>query len=166
MSPARRLGGGDEAHRIGGAACQGHLSLGMTFEIFSDEWATEWCRELNQSSAYRAAAAEWQGGVALVMKPGDDGARRSVYLEAGGGSCRSARAASNRDLESALYVFEATVDGWSQLFSGSVAPAMALFNGKLRLTRGSLATLMPYARAAAELIATAAAVPSRYPGQV
>jgi putative sterol carrier protein len=136
----------------------------MTIDIFSDAWATAWCRELNQSAAYKDAAAGWQGGVALVMQQPADGIVRSVYLDTGDGTCLGARAASDGDVESATYVFEATAEQWQQLFSGAVAPANALFSGKLRLTRGNLATLLPYARAAGELIATAGSVPARFPG--
>ncbi len=62
------------------------------------------------------------------------------------------------DLDAAEYLFEARPEVWDELLSGRMAPVMALMTGKLRLMRGSLATLMPYVAAARELIATAGAV--------
>lgn len=92
------------------------------------------------------------------MPADGDQAPRAVYLESGGGRCRAARAASTADLDAAEYVFEARPEIWGELLAGRMAPVMALMTGKLRLTRGSLATLMPHVAAARELIATAGAV--------
>jgi len=131
----------------------------MTLELFSDQWAQHWCARLNASAAYRAAAEGWSGAVALVMTPADGAERHGVYMDAEGGICRIAREASAEDLAGAAYVFEAAPAVWREVLGGRTAPAMALFSGKLRLTRGNLAALMPHAAAARELIATAAAVP-------
>jgi putative sterol carrier protein len=137
----------------------------MSLELFSDRWAQRWCEALNDSAAYRAAAANWQGAVALVLTGTNGGTPRGVYMDAEAGVCHTARAATEADLAGAAYVFEAAPAIWREVFSGKTAPAMALFSGKLRLTRGSLAALMPHAGAARELIATAAAVPVRYPDE-
>ncbi len=135
----------------------------MNPELFSDPWAARWCAELNASVAYRGAAAEWEGGVALVMTAPEPRHARAVFLDSSRGVCREARAANEEDLAAAVYIFEAAPAIWRQLFTGGLAPVMALFSGKLRLTRGNLAALMPYAGAARELIATAGAVPARFP---
>lgn len=135
----------------------------MTLELFSEQWARQWCARLNESAAYRAAAAEWKGAVALVMTATNGGEPRGVYMDAEGGACHIAREASKEDLARAAYVFEASPAVWREVFGGRTAPAMALFSGKLRLTRGNLAALMPHAAAARELIATAAAVPAQFP---
>jgi len=137
----------------------------MTLELFSEQWARQWCARLNESAAYRAAAAEWKGAVALVMTAANGGEARAVYMDAEGGLCHIAREASAEDLAGAAYIFEAAPAVWREVFGGRTAPAMALFSGKLRLTRGNLAALMPHAAAARELIATAAAVPVRFPGE-
>lgn len=133
----------------------------MNADLFSDTWATAWCSALNASPAYQAAAADWAGTVALVIR-GDDGtARRAVLVDAAGGFCRRAHAATPGELDLADYVFEAMEPVWNDLLGGRLAPAMALLSGKLRLTRGSLAVLMPHVAAARELIAAAASVTTR-----
>lgn len=137
----------------------------MTLELFSEQWARQWRERLNESAAYRAAAAGWQGAVALVMTARDGGEPRGVYMDAEGGVCRIAREASEDDLAGAAYIFEAAPAVWREVFSGRTPPAMALFSGKLRLTRGSLAALMPHAGAARELLAAAADVPVLYPDE-
>lgn len=133
----------------------------MSLELFSEAWARAWCDALNASDGYRAAARNWAGVVALVMS-GAEPARAAV-IDSAGGLCRMARAADPADLAGAGYVFEAGPDVWREVFTGQVAPAMALMTGKLKLSRGSLAALLPHAAAARELLAAAGTVPVVFP---
>lgn len=140
----------------------------MTPEVFTQEWAAAWCAALNASDAYRAAAAGWEGAVALVM--GADGeagvpVQRAVYLDVAGGVCGGARVANEADLATARYVIEASPSAWQAMLDGTLAPMMALMTGRLRLTRGNFASLLPYANAARELVATAGEVPCRFPAR-
>lgn len=138
-------------------------------EIFTEAWAQAWCRELNGSAAYRAAAATWEGAVALVMLAdsalGID-APRAVHLDLQGGTCHSARPVRADDLADARFVFEGTAAAWRELLAGRLSPLMALMGGKLRLVRGDLTALLPYANAARELVAAAAAVHRQFPDPV
>jgi putative sterol carrier protein len=54
---------------------------------------------------------------------------------------------------------------WRRVLHGEVAPLMAIMTGRLVLTRGSLAALIPYAMAAKALVDAASAVPARFPGE-
>ena len=130
----------------------------MNLELFSDAWAERWCAALNASAAYRTAAGDWDGVVALVMTTDGEAGARAAVLHAGGGACRLARSATPEDLAQATYVFEGSPSAWREVFGGRIAPAVALFTGKLKLARGSLASLMPHAAAAREMIAAAATV--------
>jgi putative sterol carrier protein len=139
----------------------------MIPEVFTAKWAADWCAALNASTTYREAAAAWEGAVALVMTadaPAGIPEARAVYLDVSGGSCHGARVASELDLATARYVIEATPEAWRAMLSGALAPLMALMTGRLRLSRGNFAALLPYANAARELVATATAVPYRFPG--
>jgi putative sterol carrier protein len=131
----------------------------MSVQLFSEEWARRWCAALNDSTTFREAAGSWVGMVALVVREVGAEPAAAAIVDAGGGECRSARAAGVEDLAAASYVFEAPVATWDEVFSGRLQPAMALMTGRLRLTRGSLAALMPHARAAAAMISAAAAIP-------
>ncbi|MGE0441784.1 MAG: SCP2 sterol-binding domain-containing protein [Gemmatimonadales bacterium] len=131
---------------------------------FSDEWARAWGDALNASPEYAAAAATWEGSVAaaVVAEPGDP-PLAAVFLDVWHGQCRTARAAAPADLEEATYVIEAAPASWREVFSGRLAPLMGLMSGKLRIARGDLATLVPYAGAARELVRIAGTVPTDYP---
>ncbi len=140
----------------------------MTPEVFTQEWAEAWCAALNESKAYREAAASWEGAVALIMTADAEAGipdQRAVYLDVAGGACGGARLAGEAELAAARYVIEATPGAWESMLSGALAPLMALMTGRLRLTRGNFAALLPYANAARELGATAPDVPCRFPAR-
>jgi putative sterol carrier protein len=136
------------------------------FEVFTTAWADAWRDALNASEGYRSAAAAWEGAVALVMHPdGTNGVagQRAVYLDLWHGECRAARVATEGDLAAAAYVIEAAAGTWRDLLGARSSPIMALMTGRLRLTRGNIASLLPYASAANELVATAARIESLFP---
>ena len=126
---------------------------------FTAPWAQAWREVLNQSEIYRSAAAAWEGAVALVMHAEDGAPGRAVYLDLWHGECRAAGEAGPEDLERARFVFEAPVGTWRELMEGRTTPMAALLAGGLRLTRGGLLELLPFASAAKELMAAASRMP-------
>jgi len=136
------------------------------YEAFTAAWANAWRDALNANETYRRAAASWEGAVALVMHPdGKAGIaeRRTAFLDLWHGACRAARVASEADLAAALFVIEAGAGTWRDLLSARTSPILALMTGKLSLTRGSVAALLPYASAANELVTTATLVHTVFP---
>ena len=138
----------------------------MAPELFTAEWADAWRTALNASAAYRAAAAEWRDTLTVVLLadpefgvPED----RSVFLQLFEGECREARMATANDRLESAYVIEAVPAVWQGVLRGTLAPLTAIALGKLRLAKGSLTQLMPFAAAARELVAAATALDTRYP---
>lgn len=126
-----------------------------THPAFSAAWAAAWGEYLNASDTYRVAAASWEGDVVLEVAVDGDAPPRAVYLDLWHGTCRVAREATHADLTGARYLLRGTRLAWSQVLGGSVGPMMAVLTGKLRLIRGSLSDLLPFATAAQELLASA-----------
>lgn len=123
-------------------------------EAFSEDWARTWCQALNADPAFRAAATTWAGDVTLVMTQSSapTAPQQAVRVEIRYGECLTAQPAADADLTEASYVLTATGAAWKELLAGRQNPLTALMTGKLRLTRGSLMALMPYAAMARELI--------------
>jgi putative sterol carrier protein len=130
---------------------------------FSDEWARAWCEALNASEAYRAAAAAWEGSVALAATTADGSGGPAVFLDLRHGSCLAARAASPEDVAGATYLIEAQPATWRDVLAAQTSPLMALMTGRLKLTRGEMAKLMPHANSARELLHLAGAVETDFP---
>ena len=136
-------------------------------EIFTQEWAEAWCRAINENPDYREAARTWEGEVALVLSA-DAGAGvaedRVVIADLWHGECRGARAAGTSDLEPVPFVIRAGLAVWRDVLEGRTDPIVGLMGGKLKLEKGSLFKLLPYARAAKEMVASAQAVDTQFPG--
>ncbi len=136
----------------------------MPLTVFSDDWARTCGEALNQNTAYREAASTWEGAVLLQMLPAAPGMpERRVFLDLWHGECRAAHAAVAADEDAARYVLTGTLEAWRQVLTGAVPPLLAIMTGKLKLTKGALADLVPYVNAAKELVTTAAAVPTEFP---
>lgn len=132
--------------------------------VFSNEWAVAWGAALNASPAYQTAAATWEGTIAAAVVPSvGAGPIAAAFLDVWHGECRTARAATPADLAGADFVIEGAPDAWRELLSGRLAPLMALLSGRIQLTRGELARLLPYAGAARELVALAASINAEFP---
>jgi putative sterol carrier protein len=136
-------------------------------EIFTQEWAEAWCQAINGNAAYRKAAKNWEGPVGLVMRA--DATRgipepRAVVADLWHGECRGAAAKAGGDASDAAYVIAADVSVWKNVLEGETDPIVGLMGGKLKLEKGPLFKLLPYAKAAKEMVASAQSVETEFPG--
>lgn len=132
----------------------------MPVEAFSQAWAEAWSEALNGSEAYRTVAAAWEGAVALVMDDGAPESRRAVLLDLWHGRCRQARTVDSESLADATYVFQGARAAWRQILAAGSSPVLALMTGRIRLVKGELGALLPYAAAAKQLLELAGTVPT------
>ena len=137
----------------------------MPIPVFTEDWAQACRDQINHRPAYRETATAWEGDVILAMASEDRSPERAVYLDLWHGECRAARVASAEDLDQARYVLSGAPACWRQVLRGELAPLLAIMTGKLRLARGSLASLIPYMSAARELVMAAMAVETVFPGE-
>ena len=135
----------------------------MSLHVFSDEWARACAEAINDNPAYRAAAATWEGAVLLHIAASDPDGERRVWLDLWRGECREARSATVTDEDSARYILSAGLTVWQQVLTGSTAPMMAIMMGKLRITKGSLAELLPHVESAKQLVVSAASIEASFP---
>lgn len=137
--------------------------------LFQADWAEAWCAAIEASDAYRRDGAAWSSPLAVVITADPDAGmpqERAVWLDLDGGRCRQARSVdgpTSTELADIPVVIEGPPAVWARLLAGRLEPMLALTLGKLGLRRGSLATLLPHARGARELLATARTVPTRFP---
>lgn len=138
----------------------------MAAEIFSPEWATQWADKINHNSRYRAAAAKWEGAIALIMTADPEmgvPTPRAVVADLWHGDCRGASAVAADALAEVPYVIQAVPEVWKSVLGGRTDPIVGLMGGKLKLVKGGLFALLPYAKAAKELVASACEVDTAYP---
>jgi putative sterol carrier protein len=138
----------------------------MGVELFSDTWAKAWCKKINGNESYRKAAANWEGAMVLEMTADAAfgvAAARAVVADLWHGACRKASAAGEEEMAQAPYVIRAAPVAWRDVLNGKVDPIFGLMRGKLKLAKGGLFSLLPYAVAAKELVVSARQVDTAFP---
>lgn len=138
----------------------------MASEIFTDKWARSWGKKINENEAYRKSAANWEGAMVLVMSPDTEfgiETERAVIADLWHGQCRKAHAAKEDDVADAPYVIRANPATWKEVLAGNIDPIFGLLRGKLKLAKGGVFALVPYAVAAKELVNSARNVETSYP---
>lgn len=138
----------------------------MAAEIFTDAWAQLWGDEINDNDDYKKAAAKWEGAIALHMTADADMGipeDRVVIADLWHGDCRGAKASTLDDMDEAPYIIRAVPATWKSVLAGKTDPIVGLMGGKLKLAKGGLFALLPYAKAAKELVASAISVDATFP---
>lgn len=135
----------------------------MPITAFSPAWASAFRDAVNADAVYRDAGAGWTNAVALVVsdtgEPGTNGVAVEVDLRAG--TCLTA-AAIAPDTVRAPFVLSADADTWKEILDGA-DPIMAIVRGRVKLTQGSLGTLMLHAKGAKALVACARTIDTLWP---
>jgi putative sterol carrier protein len=135
----------------------------MSIPAFSADWADAFLRVINADTAYLNAAKGWTNPVALIVQPTaalPSGA--AVQLDLRAGVCHGA-AALAPDAVTAPFVLTADLPTWIDVVQGAADPIMSVARGKVKLTSGSLGTLMLHAKAAKALVACAQQIETRWP---
>lgn len=141
----------------------GKMPIPMAAEIFTEDWARAWCREVHSSEGFRAAAAGWDGAIVAVLESDPEGGiseDRRVLLALSGEGCGAGREATPADVEAAVFVLSAPARVWRSVFAGETEPVWALMSGAITLAKGSVDQLTPFAGAARALFEAARRVPS------
>lgn len=138
----------------------------MAAEIFTHEWASLWADSINANQSYKKAAATWEGAIGMIMTPDPAmgiPAERIVIADLWHGDCRGARAATTAEFDETPYLISAEPAAWRSVLAGKTDPIVGLMGGKLKLAKGGLFALLPYAKAAKELVRSAIDVDTSFP---
>ena len=126
----------------------------------SAAWAEEFRTALNANEAYRAAAQAWVGDILLRVRGSDPAAPApGVQLVLAHGECSAAVYYPDAREVSSEFVYEGSPENWERLLCHELDPVKGILDGTFRI-KGNLAKAMRFTRAAAELVGTAAKVPS------
>jgi len=132
----------------------------MGFEFPSDAWIKELSDHLNQSASYERSAKDWEGDFVFVVEP-DEAYAETAYLFLGlhhGKSTGAARVESQDEREAA-FVIRAPYSIWRKVIEGDLDPIRGMMTRRLKLS-GNMVKIMRYPRAAQEIVACCAEVPT------
>jgi putative sterol carrier protein len=134
----------------------------MAHDLFSHDWVGAWRQAIQASEELRAKNG-WRWPLVLVARGVGRIEERAVFLDLCDGECREARVATAQDLEQVPYILAAELRIWKRLMERALEPLAGIMKGQLKLVRGSVASLLPYASAAKELVAAAIRVETSFP---
>ncbi len=139
----------------------------MTHVFPSKEWTDAYKDAVNGNEAYRTAGAGWtHGKVAMVIKA--DAAvgiaeDTGMILDVGGGACHGTRFVHGMDaVAEAPFIIVAPYAMWKEVVQGKHDPIKAMMQGKLKLTKGHLPTMLKYVESSRQLVVSATRVPTRF----
>lgn len=127
-------------------------------KVFSAEWASAFHDAIKTNEAYATSGAKWElGKLALLL---DD---EAVLLDLFRGDCRSVESVSAQEATTlANFIIEGNIATWQDVLSGKLQPLMGIMSGKLKLRKGSIGKLLPFTKAAVDLVNSAQSVETEF----
>lgn len=140
----------------------------MSHKFPSTAWCNAYKDALNDNPAYRQAGKGWTyGPVAMVVQANPSiGIANDVamLLDVHEGQCRSANYFEDKDsIKDAPFVIIAEYNRWKEVLEGKIDPIRAMMEGKLKLTKGHLPTIIRFVEASRQLVASASRVSTEFP---
>jgi putative sterol carrier protein len=145
-------------------------TVGVELEFPSDEWVAAYKDAINANADYAKAGKDWTHGVvAMVVKAepalgiAED---MAMWLDVHEGRCRECKLIPAREAEEkAPFVVLASYAQWKQVIRKEVDPTKALMQGKLKLTKGHMPTMVKYVNASKQLVESTSRVPTKFRGE-
>jgi len=130
-------------------------------------WTAAYQSAVNANPKYQVAGKDWtHGAVALVVRADpaiDLNEDMAVLLDVHAGECRAATYTTASDARSrAAFAVEGPYDNWKMLIVENQDPIKALMQGKSKLTKGHLPTIIRYVESSKQLLASAQAVSTEF----
>jgi len=129
----------------------------------SDAWIKDLMVALNQSESYARSAKDWEGDFVFVVEP--DAAydqEAQLFLGLYHGECTSAEMIGEANGHNPEFIIKAPFTVWRQVVEGKLDPIQGMMTRKLKLA-GNMMKIMRYPKAAKEIIACCALVPTAWP---
>lgn len=133
-------------------------------DFFSEAWLLKYQEILNKNAAYKDAAKDWEGDFVFQIDADGKTVKQPLrgYIDLWHGECRKVRMA--KPDEQAAFVYSGPLANWRLLLAGQIDPIKGLMQRKFAL-KGDMGKVMRYTKAAAELVATATKIPTKFPDE-
>jgi putative sterol carrier protein len=133
----------------------------MEYKFPSDEWIKKLSDLINQNESYHRSAKNWEGDFIFIIEP-DEAYPDTVYflLELYHGKSPGA-AMLEGELPETEFTINAPYSKWRKVIEGKLDPIQGMMTGQLKL-QGDLMKIMRYPKAAQEIVACCADVPTEW----
>lgn len=139
----------------------------MPYLFPSEAWAAAYHQAVNDNPRYKTAGKDWtHGKVALIVRADAAiGIERdmAILLDVNAGVCHGASYMNADSARSeAAFAVEGPYDHWKTLIVENQDPIKALMQGRLKLTKGHLPTMIRYVESSKQLLSSAQGVSTEF----
>ena len=139
----------------------------MALEFPSTEWVVAYKDAINANPEYAKAGKDWTHGVvAMVVKAEPSlgiAEDLAMWLDVHEGKCRDCKLMpASEAAEKAPFVVVASYAQWKQVIKKEVDPTKALMQGKLKLTKGHMPTMVKHVNASKQLVESTTRVDTKF----
>lgn len=138
----------------------------MPIPFPSPEWVAAYKDAINANANYKAASKDWTHGVVVMVVKADAALGieedLAMWLDVHQGHCRMTKLLPAKDAQDAPFVIEADYAKWKQVIRRELDPIKAMMQGKLKVTKGNMPTLVKYVHSNRELVESAARVDTKF----
>jgi putative sterol carrier protein len=138
----------------------------MAFLFPSDEWTVAYKDALNASAAYKQAGKDWTHGVVAMVVKADPAIGiaedTAMWLDVHQGECRACTLMPASKAEAAAFIIVADYARWKSVIRKELDPIKGMMQGKLKLTKGHMPTIVKYVQSSRELVETTSKVPTKF----
>ena len=134
----------------------------MAHKFPSDEWIKALSDLLNTSESYERAAKDWEGDFIFVAEPDDIYPETAyLHLQLHHGKSPGAAMVVPDQLPETEYTIKAPYSTWRKVIDAKLDPIQGMMTGQLKL-KGNLMKVMRYPKAAQEIVACCAKIPTEW----
>ena len=139
----------------------------MALDFPSPEWMAAYKDAINANAEYKKAGKDWTHGVvAMVVKAEPSlgiAEDLAMWLDVHEGKCRDCKLLPASEAEAkAPFVVVASYAQWKQVIKKEVDPTKALMQGKLKLSKGHMPTMVKYVNASKQLVESTTRVSTKF----
>ena len=139
----------------------------MAHRFPSEEWTQAFAAAVNANEIYRTHGKPWTfGSVAMVIAKDesigiDDDT--GMILDVHEGVYRGATLVSGMDaVQDSPFIIVAPYARWKKVIDGELDPIKAMMEGKLKMTKGHLPTMLRFVQSSRALVTSATDVATEY----
>ncbi len=142
----------------------------MAFDFPSPEWVAAYKDAINANPEYKKAGKDWTFGVVAMVVKAEPGLGidedQAMWLDVDQGTCRDCKLMPAKEAEEkAPFVVVASYAQWKSVIKKEIDPTKALMQGKLKLTKGHMPTMVKYVNASKQLVESTTRVPTKFRGE-
>jgi len=138
----------------------------MALDFPSTEWVAAYKDAINANEAYKTAGKDWTHGVVAMIVKADPNLRiaedTGLWLDVHQGACRDCKLVSAAEAQNAAFVIVADYARWKQVIKKELDPIKGMMQGKLKLTKGHMPTIVKFVQASKELVESTSRVPTKF----